>query len=217
VIVSGKAWTFLALGALSLAACGGAESATNDETEPSYATSSADETGPPAEGGEVPRATGGAPPESAAVVAPPAMQPLLDAHNRLREAHCAPPLSWSLPLAEQAGQWATHLAASGCNLAHSTSDVGENLAAATAGTLTPEGVAELWYREKGDYDFRRGGFSMRTGHFTQLVWKGTTAMGCGTSSCGGLEIYVCNYAPAGNVQGEYRANVLPTGCAADDD
>ncbi len=214
--MSRQAWTLLALGVLWLAACGGAESATRDDSEASYATASPDGTGQSTTGGdEEARAIGGSPPETGAAVAPAALSPLLDAHNRLREAHCAPPLSWSSTLAEQARQWANHLAESGCNLAHSTSDVGENLAAATSGTLTAEGVAELWYREKSDYDFRRGGFSMRTGHFTQLVWKGTTAIGCGTSSCGGLDIYVCNYAPAGNVQGEYQANVLPTGCESD--
>jgi hypothetical protein len=27
-----------------------------------------------------------------------------------------------------------------------------------------------------------------------------------------MDIYVCNYDPPGNVEGEYRNNVLPTSC-----
>jgi hypothetical protein len=38
----------------------------------------------------------------------------------------------------------------------------------------------MWYGEIAKYDFRRGGFSMDTGHFTQVVWRSTTTIGCGT-------------------------------------
>ena len=60
---------------------------------------------------------------------------------------------------------------------------------------------------------RRAGFSLKTGHFTQLVWAGTAAVGCGAALCdvGSMQsmLLVCNYSPAGNVPGEYPANVLP--------
>ena len=57
-----------------------------------------------------------------------------------------------------------------------------------------------------------GGFSMETGHFTQLVWKGTKSVGCGKATCNGLDIYVCNYDPAGNWERQYKQNVLPSSC-----
>jgi hypothetical protein len=44
------------------------------------------------------------------------------------------------------------------------------------------------------------------------VWRGTTAVGCGRSQCKGMDIYVCEYDPAGNWEGKYRENVLPPDC-----
>lgn len=54
------------------------------------------------------------------------------------------------------------------------------------------------------------------GHFSQIVWKGTTHVGCATVVCDGLSnvdsrwslpFTVCNYSPAGNSAGEYSDNV----------
>ena len=70
----------------------------------------------------------------------------------------------------------------------------------------------MWYDEIAQYRFPDGGFSMETGHFTQVVWRGTTQVGCGHSQCKGNDIWVCNYDPAGNWDGQYRENVLPRGC-----
>jgi hypothetical protein len=53
---------------------------------------------------------------------------------------------------------------------------------------------------------------METGHFTQVVWRQTTQLGCGVSTCRGMDIWVCEYDPPGNVQGHYRQNVLPASC-----
>ena len=53
---------------------------------------------------------------------------------------------------------------------------------------------------------------LATGHFTQVVWKSTTQLGCGLAVNRGNKIYgVCNYSPAGNVvnAGFFKANVLP--------
>lgn len=140
------------------------------------------------------------------------MAAIVEAHDTRRAAHCAGPLAWSDELARHAQDWADHLASSGCRLEHSSDGYGENLAAGTAGTLSPEDVAEMWYREQARYDFGSGGFSMETGHFTQLVWVGTERIGCGVSQCNGLDVWVCNYDPPGNYEGEYASNVLPTSC-----
>jgi len=143
--------------------------------------------------------------------APPEMQAILDAHNRMRAQHCAAPLVWSDTVARAAKSWVTHLAAS-CQLQHSQTPYGENISGGSPSTQTPEGVVNLWYREKAAYDFRAGGFSMSTGHFTQVVWRDSRRLGCATASCGGLQLWVCNYDPPGNMQGDFQRNVLPTTC-----
>jgi hypothetical protein len=67
----------------------------------------------------------------------------------------------------------------------------------------------MWYDEVKDYDFNAARFGMNTGHFTQVVWKGTTELGCGIA-LGRSWIYgVCHYGPPGNVIGAFRENVLP--------
>ena len=139
-------------------------------------------------------------------------QALLDAHNRVRAKHCAPALQWSPKLAQVAQQWANSLRDQGCKFGHSGGRYGENLAGGTSGTLDGQAVTDMWYDEIKLYSFPSGGFSMQTGHFTQVVWKQSTQLGCGVTTCRGMDIWVCEYDPPGNVQGMFRQNVLPTGC-----
>jgi uncharacterized protein YkwD len=139
-------------------------------------------------------------------------QRFVDAHNRVRAKHCAGPLTWSPKLAAVAQKWADSLRDQGCKFGHSGGQYGENLAAGSEGLLDPEATVKMWYDEISKYRFPDGGFSMETGHFTQVVWRGTTQVGCGHSSCNGNDIWVCNYDPAGNWEGQYRENVLPLGC-----
>jgi hypothetical protein len=37
----------------------------------------------------------------------------------------------------------------------------------------------MWYDEVKFYNYNNPGFGMSTGHFTQLVWIGSNALGCG--------------------------------------
>jgi uncharacterized protein YkwD len=136
----------------------------------------------------------------------------LDAHNRLRARHCAGELVWSAKLAQVAQHWANALRDRDCAFDHSNGSYGENLAAGTSGTLGPRSVVEMWYDEVAQYRFPDGGFSMKTGHFTQLVWRGTKQVGCGRSQCKGMDVFVCEYDPPGNWEGKYRENVRPRGC-----
>lgn len=143
---------------------------------------------------------------------PSEAQAFVDAHNRVRAKHCAKPLTWSTKLAQVAQQWANTMRDRGCAFEHSNGKYGENLAGGTAGTLDAGAVVGMWYDEVSQYRFPNGGFSMKTGHFTQVVWRGTTQVGCGRSSCNGMDYFVCEYDPPGNWEGKYRDNVLPTGC-----
>jgi len=49
-------------------------------------------------------------------------------------------------------------------------------------------------------------------HYTQVVWKATTKVGCGkgpsTNLCDGGKLYVCQYLPLGNQYGKYDDNVI---------
>ncbi len=137
---------------------------------------------------------------------------LLAEHNRVRARHCAPPLVWSTKLAAAAQAWAEHLRDHGCGFDHSQSPYGENLAGGTAGMLDAAGIVGMWAEEESAYDFAHGGFSMDTGHFTQVVWRGTTAVGCGSMTCNGMDVWVCNYDPPGNMEGDYADNVSPPRC-----
>lgn len=68
----------------------------------------------------------------------------------------------------------------------------------------------LGAQEEQNYNYSRPGFSEQTGHFTQLVWKDTTTVGCGSRLCGTRGWYlVCEYWPRGNVVGEFPAEVDP--------
>lgn len=137
----------------------------------------------------------------------------VDAHNALRAKHCAAPLAWSKKLADVAQKWANALRDKGCVFGHSPgAKFGENLAAGTQGALDPATTVGMWYDEIKLYKFPSGGFSMETGHFTQVVWRSTTQVGCGHVTCKGNDIYVCNYDPPGNWEGKYRDEVLPASC-----
>jgi uncharacterized protein YkwD len=142
-------------------------------------------------------------------------QAILNRHNQHRADHCAPPLQWSAELAAVAQSWANQLKQAGCAFEHSQqSRYGENLSFfAPVGSSTPDEVVTGWYSEVSDYDFSNGSFGMDTGHFTQVVWRGTQAVGCGQSQCNGGELWVCNYNPPGNMSGSFDQNVRPKGCS----
>lgn len=149
----------------------------------------------------------------------------LSSHNSLRAAHGAPAMTQDSTLVAKAQEWSNSMAASG-NFSHSSSSfrngAGENLYVFyTTGNAPGDAVAskavQSWYDEIKDYNFSAPGFSSATGHFTQVVWKSSTRLGCGmaqgTKTISGTQYkayYVtCQYGPAGNVQGQFPANVLP--------
>jgi len=143
----------------------------------------------------------------------PTAQAFIDAHNAYRAKHCAPPLSWSPTLAQVAQSWANEMKRRKCAFEHSGSQkYGENLAGGTAGALDPQATVDMWYEEVAKYKFPSGGFSMDTGHFTQVVWTTTTQVGCGWVTCGQMDLIVCNYDPPGNWEGQYADHVLPKSC-----
>jgi hypothetical protein len=55
---------------------------------------------------------------------------------------------------------------------------------------------------------------MQTGHFTQVVWRGSTNLGVGIAfgNNGRTAVVVANYSPPGNYLGQFPANVLAFAC-----
>ena len=200
-----------ALLAISLAAC--------VPQQPPPRTDPLPESHPrPVEGTTVAAKPGQAPKQSAAAKSDgdkmdAIAREFVDAHNRVRAKHCAAPLTWSKKLADVAQKWANTLRDKGCVFGHSPGQkYGENLAAGTQGALDPSSTVDMWYDEIKLYKFPNGGFSMQTGHFTQVVWQSTKQVGCGHVTCKGNDIFVCNYDPPGNWEGQYKTQVLSASC-----
>jgi pathogenesis-related protein 1 len=125
-------------------------------------------------------------------------------HDKVRADVGVGRIKWSPVLAAYAQEWADHLASTTCRMAHRTGHrYGENLFQGTAGYYTAVDAAKGWESEKKDY---RGGVLTESnwhpaGHYTQMVWRDTTALGCGESICNKTLIVACNYDPPGNVIG----------------
>lgn len=141
-------------------------------------------------------------------------QAILNAHNGYRAKHCVPNLSWSAQLAANAQSWA-----SGCRYGHSGVP-GENIAWRRP-TLSSTQVVGSWYSEIGQYNFSNPIGSYRTGkvgHFTQVVWRGSSQLGCAVATCAAPApdgansswgFMVCRYAPPGNFNAQ-NPGVLDT-------
>lgn len=129
---------------------------------------------------------------------------ILDAHNKKRTAHLAPALKWSLTLYSYAQDYANKYDCSG-SLTHSGGKYGENLA---VGYSSGDSAVTAWYDEGKGFNYNSGSV---LDHFTQVVWKDTTQLGCAYKDCSAEnwgKYVICSYDPAGNVVGEVLQNVL---------
>ena len=135
---------------------------------------------------------------------PAEMKGMLAAHNKWRKELNLPPLVWSNELAAVAQKWANKLKRKGCKMEHSSNQFGENLYWSSGMAPTPEHVVGSWASEKKYFNFKtkkcKGNWS-KCGHYTQLIWKSTKKVGCAKVTCGGEQVWVCNYDPPGNYTG----------------
>lgn len=136
---------------------------------------------------------------------------LLALHNRERAAVGAAPLVWDQRLAQAAASYGSSLAALG-RLEHSTPasrpGQGENLWMGTAGAFSIEAMAGSWSGERSLFrpgifpDIARNGNWAEVGHYTQMIWPDTTALGCALHKERRTDYLICRYSPAGNVRGQ---------------
>jgi len=144
----------------------------------------------------------------------------LETHNSYRKPHGSPPLAVDTELTKFAQNKAEELAEKDEKLVHTPNNkYGENLYyAKTKGTELRDDSESVkfaikqWYDEISKYDFSKPGFSGATGHFTQVVWKGSKLVGIGVkrNSKGDKVFVVAEYSPRGNNMntGQFAANVL---------
>ncbi len=135
---------------------------------------------------------------------------VLAAHNRERAAVGAPPLQWDPYLASSAASYGPDLARMG-HLVHSPRanrpGQRENLAMGYTRYTSPEQLVGMWVEEKryftpGQFPaVSRTGYWKDIAHYTQMIWKGTTHVGCAYHQGGPWTYLICRYSPPGNVDG----------------
>lgn len=158
-----------------------------------------------------------------AQAAPVSQDDMIAAHNRWRAEVGVGPVTWSAAMQNRAEKWANELKTRGCGMKHS--GPGENLYWASpqksATSKDANGnwiwknslqavdaakVVDSWGSEKSWYDYAsnrcHAPAGKSCGHYTQVVWKNSTEIGCAKAVCNDYsQVWVCNYAPAGNMIG----------------
>jgi hypothetical protein len=136
---------------------------------------------------------------------------LLAVHNHERARIGAPPLRWDPALAQAAASYGPQLAQLG-HLVHSPREgrpgQRENLAMDYSAYTSPERLIRTWVAERSRFvpgsfpDVSSTGNWKDVAHYTQMVWKTTTQVGCAIHSDGRHWSYlICRYSPPGNIDG----------------
>ncbi len=156
--------------------------------------------------------------EGEVAATPTNWKPLLAIHNCARRTVVPKALPnmgilrWNTTIASSAQTYANN-----CQYVHNASTpYGENLYAGAVSSGFPTnveaGAANAWAAEISLYNYAANSCSGVCGHYTQMVWRSTTEVGCGLRQCTANSpfpapftnwtLVVCNYNPAGNVTGQ---------------
>ena len=146
------------------------------------------------------------------------IQQTLDAHNSARcqvspPAVSLPPVTWDAALAQVAQAYAMRAREFAHNPRRDAQyarlggkgPVGENLSLLSPSLATVPTVVGSWVAERRSYTYQSvSPGDRKSGHYTQIIWAVTRRIGCGKARrWGDRFLYVCNYAPAGNVIGRF--------------
>ncbi|XP_044574347.1 uncharacterized protein LOC123258417 isoform X3 [Cotesia glomerata] len=138
----------------------------------------------------------------------------LETHNYYRNRHGVPALRLNKQLCKTSQDWANILATKGRLEHRANIEYGENLYCMWSSNpktiVNGDEPVNDWYAEETQHQYNREPTTLKTGHFTQIVWRSSTELGVGMARNRNGEVYVvCNYNPAGNFLGSFMENVLP--------
>ena len=132
-------------------------------------------------------------------------------HNDARARAGVAPLAWDQTLAAHAAIYARTLAAGG-EFTHDKTPgrrhvEGENLWEGTRGLFSYDVMLGMmtrearWFRPGRYPDVSATGNWSDVGHYSQIIWPATTAVGCAVATGPHLDALVCRYSPPGNKDG----------------
>jgi len=134
-------------------------------------------------------------------------------HNEYRAKHGVPALSVDPNITKFAQSWADHMVEKNQFSHRSNNPYGENLFW-SSGSASAKVMCDSWYSEEAGYNYDvdpfKSGNGLKSGHFTQMVWKEAKFLGVGRAfDKNGAMFAVANYSPRGNIIGQFTNNVLP--------
>lgn len=137
---------------------------------------------------------------------------VLGAHNAARAAAGVAPLEWDETLAASAQAYARTLARTGrfehAEQPQGPGHEGETLWTGTRDAYSYTDMTRHWIAERSIFTngptpmFSTTGRWQDAAHYAQIVWRGSTRVGCAMASDRTDDYLVCRYSPPGNVVGE---------------
>ena len=132
-------------------------------------------------------------------------QDYVSPHKAARAAVRVGAVGWSTKLQAYAKSYANQRSGD-CKLQHSGGPYGENIFWGSGSSWKAADAVNLWVSEKQDYNYGSNSCAAgkQCGHYTQVVWRASTNIGCARVVCtNNLGVFIiCNYEPAGNVVGQ---------------
>lgn len=110
----------------------------------------------------------------------------LKAHNEYRSKHGVLPMKMNKRLCRYAEEWAKVIAARGVLVHRSNSQYGENIFCSWSSpnanvVITGREPVENWYSEEPTHVYGKEPATLKTGHFTQVVWRDSRELGVGVA------------------------------------
>lgn len=137
----------------------------------------------------------------------------LKVHNECRQKHGCPPLKLNKDICRISQLWADVLIRRSVPQQSNNTDYGEHIFSCESKnlnfTVSAREVVEKWYSEIKDHVFGEEPEDLKTGHFSQVIWKKTRELGVGFAKSKGRVVVVTNYYPPGNYVGNFAECVPP--------